>query len=1029
MKKLLSIIIVLSMVLPFSASAVEATEGQTVQWMSADAVINFPDEVLREYMISKFDKNGDDQIQQSEITFGNETVSIDLAYKHVKDTTGLECIIFNVTSYACLRFNFRDSEVKNIVPLFECLVRNPNVRCYMNLSGTMIEDSDLAKIPTPAKLPTNLYAGLSLTIDDTSQLHDYSPLSKNYAIDELSMRRNVVSTGMDCRYITNVSHTTGSLDAEGTTGEGFYQMLQQPPDVVRISGDAVQYVSKTYGMRYLYIVDNFSDDDLRSFADTGSVRFIGFIKTQVTDITPVKNLFVKELRFEGPSNGLIPNVGGKNIGDCILEQAVEIPSIKELSFSRSGVTDLTPLQNNSNIEKYSFDDECIALAYKNNKIIYDELKSKIKFLRTYPSADVEIFEYPDGTKLSFQASSNKMSYANGDVITNTITLTNEGTTHANFDLAFFIQDNYWDLIDVKNGDRNQAVTNLAPGESIRKTISFETNNYKLSRLESDVIIRVGQSAVKKHISSLAQRVVYLSTSGFIRTRNMHVSGICAPDMAKVQIKTSDDELVADIYNYAGTTSFSSDIQIPEKYWPEVGGTNKINIKAVIVDKNGKEMSSAIKTVQITNPDENNTLDLKDCHYMKDGSSHQYNELDPSNIYYDSRIIVRTKVIGVEQNDISSVQAIINQKTYDMTLCNNGGRNNGFYRVLSDNLTSSEYFDIIIRVTTKSGETLEKLVGYGRMLIDPSGIITDQNGRTIEGVKVTLQKLQKDGTWESWDAENYSQENPMYTNENGYYGWDVPEGTYRIIAEKEGYVTKVVERYYSRDQGEETEITVLPPRMDVDFSMEYADPENPPVKPMTDEEAKKALEAAILGLKLSASADETDVISKLMESLTENMYVSFKSGTYTKSESTDTTEGSITGTLILENIWKDETQEITVNIPLEINKSTESVDVLDNFTDKLMIEKIYGDNENVNLEISSKNNSDLPELKLYKALYTSEGILKKVDIVNAESVNGKTVISIEKPIVGENEIFKLMLWTNEQIPVIEVIHNDTVGFFK
>lgn len=93
MKKLLSIIIVLSMVLSFSASAVEATEGQTVQWMSDDAVINFPDEVLREYMISKFDKNGDDQIQQSEITFGNETVSIDLAYKHVKDTTGLECII------------------------------------------------------------------------------------------------------------------------------------------------------------------------------------------------------------------------------------------------------------------------------------------------------------------------------------------------------------------------------------------------------------------------------------------------------------------------------------------------------------------------------------------------------------------------------------------------------------------------------------------------------------------------------------------------------------------------------------------------------------------------------------------------------------------------------------------------------------------------------------------------------------------------------------------------------------------------
>ena len=40
----------------------------------------------------------------------------------------------------------------------------------------------------------------------------------------------------------------------------------------------------------------------------------------------------------------------------------------------------------------------------------------------------------------------------------------------------------------------------------------------------------------------------------------------------------------------------------------------------------------------------------------------------------------------------------------------------------------------------------------------------------------------------WDAGEYSQENPVYTDSNGNYAWDVPEGWWKVIVEKEGYDT-------------------------------------------------------------------------------------------------------------------------------------------------------------------------------------------------------------------------------------------------
>lgn len=59
----------------------------------------------------------------------------------------------------------------------------------------------------------------------------------------------------------------------------------------------------------------------------------------------------------------------------------------------------------------------------------------------------------------------------------------------------------------------------------------------------------------------------------------------------------------------------------------------------------------------------------------------------------------------------------------------------------------------------------------------------------------------------WDAEEYAQENPLFTDENGYYRWDVPQGLWQVKFEKEGYETTYSEW-----------LPVPPPQLDVNIAM-------------------------------------------------------------------------------------------------------------------------------------------------------------------------------------------------------------------
>lgn len=95
------------------------------------------------------------------------------------------------------------------------------------------------------------------------------------------------------------------------------------------------------------------------------------------------------------------------------------------------------------------------------------------------------------------------------------------------------------------------------------------------------------------------------------------------------------------------------------------------------------------------------------------------------------------------------------------------------------------------------------------IYDPSGYVYEgARSARIAGVTATLLTAPSaDGPWTAWDAEWFGQTNPQTTDNDGRYGWDVPEGWWKVAYTKDGYLP-----------ASSRVLRVLPPHLDVDVSM-------------------------------------------------------------------------------------------------------------------------------------------------------------------------------------------------------------------
>ena len=102
------------------------------------------------------------------------------------------------------------------------------------------------------------------------------------------------------------------------------------------------------------------------------------------------------------------------------------------------------------------------------------------------------------------------------------------------------------------------------------------------------------------------------------------------------------------------------------------------------------------------------------------------------------------------------------------------------------------------------------------VMDPSGYVYEGvSSNRLEGVTATAyyKEMVEDMYGDlheniiKWDASEYAQENPLFTDGFGMYAWDVPSGLWQVKFEKEGYETTYSDW-----------LPVPPPQLDVNIAM-------------------------------------------------------------------------------------------------------------------------------------------------------------------------------------------------------------------
>lgn len=102
------------------------------------------------------------------------------------------------------------------------------------------------------------------------------------------------------------------------------------------------------------------------------------------------------------------------------------------------------------------------------------------------------------------------------------------------------------------------------------------------------------------------------------------------------------------------------------------------------------------------------------------------------------------------------------------------------------------------------------------ILDPSGYVYESvPSNRLQGVMATCyyKEIVSDMYGDKheevvlWNAEEYAQKNPLFTDENGMYAWDVPQGLWQVRFEKEGY-----------EPTQSEWLPVPPPQMDVNIAM-------------------------------------------------------------------------------------------------------------------------------------------------------------------------------------------------------------------
>lgn len=207
-----------------------------------------------------------------------------------------------------------------------------------------------------------------------------------------------------------------------------------------------------------------------------------------------------------------------------------------------------------------------------------------------------------------------------------------------------------------------------------------------------------------------------------------------------------------------------------------------------------EMKHSSETITVTyNPDVPKVTELEvDAGWNGKVKPNPYNDLLTFAITETYAIPV--KLVFDDNSKVSNVKISFIGKEYNLTL------KDGYYTGQVPYGWRGFGEHVIELHFTFNGEVYTLPIMEVLVLIDPSGYVFEgARENRLEGVTSIIEQYVddtnndiRDGKWLQWDAARFGQINPQLTDKEGKYGWDVPQGEWRVIFTKDGYEKVVSE---------------------------------------------------------------------------------------------------------------------------------------------------------------------------------------------------------------------------------------------
>lgn len=360
----------------FSSLIMTTGNGQAVRAEDIQTdIINIPDPVLKQNLVSRCDENGDGEVSKAEILTLDSLITAE--GDNITDLTGLQYAdniksIFikgcdnkdnpspmdisavasmkNLSSFRVLGYS--DVTIKDYSPLKE--VKNLN-----NLSFVYCKNIDTNVIGS-----LNNLNGLRICDCNISDFSFVSGLSNLTDLDIEGGEKDIENID----FVQNMSNLTDLKISHGKLTS--FKPLENLQKLVHltVTDDNVQDlspISKLTNLTMLYIGGN-GITDISPLSSLSNLKYLGMQGNKVTDISPIKDLD-KMVELEMQENAITDISVLKNMHD-----------LKELDISSNPITDISPIGSINNLEYVTADKIGKKLSSKDILDIINIAPSKIE---------------------------------------------------------------------------------------------------------------------------------------------------------------------------------------------------------------------------------------------------------------------------------------------------------------------------------------------------------------------------------------------------------------------------------------------------------------------------------------------------------------------------------------------------------------------------------------------------------------------------------------------------------------------------